>query len=434
VQLRRSALARGLLPAMVVYQLDVASLGHVARAASKPTIRIRVARTIVLLGCVSCLTDISSEMVASVLPIYLLLTLQFSPLQFGIVDGLYQSVSAIARLASGLVADRWSRHKPVAVAGYAMSALCKLGMLVLPGNPATFGAMVAIDRTGKGVRTAPRDAMISLSARPSELATGFGVHRAFDTAGVVVGPLLAFLVLRSITDGFSVIFALSLAFALLGLAVLGLLVSDPPREAAGATPSLRTMLSACVDARLRAVLTTGALLNATVMGDAFLYVMLQRQSQTVIENLPLFYVITSIGFLALAVPVGRLADRYGRVRVYLAGHAAVAVVYAVVLTTPLHMAGITACLLLYGAYYAATDGVLAAIVGGVVPRDVLGSSLGAVGTATSLARLCGSIALGALWTWKGPQAALGAALAATMLVVGVLGKNLLHLDTHSAGA
>ena len=96
-------LALGLLPGQAVYQLDVASLGHVARAASQPSAKLRVARTIVLLGCVSCLTDISSEMVASVLPIYLLTQLQFSPLQFGIVDGLYQGVSAIARLASGVI-------------------------------------------------------------------------------------------------------------------------------------------------------------------------------------------------------------------------------------------------------------------------------------------------------------------------------------------
>jgi len=417
-----------LLPAKVVYQLDVASLGHVARAASQPSARVRVSRTIVLLGCVSCLTDISSEMVASVLPVYLLLQLQFSPLQFGIVDGLYQSVSAIARLASGVVADRWHRHKPVATFGYAMSALCKLGMLVLPGNPTSFAALVAIDRTGKGVRTAPRDAMISLSTQEGERATGFGVHRAFDTAGVVVGPLVAFLVLRSIADGFNVIFALSLAAALLGLGVLMLLVDDPPNDAPATTPSLRTMLRACTDPQLRAVLWIGALLNVTVMGDAFLYVLLQRRAASVIESLPLFYVVASLSFLALAVPVGRLADRIGRVRVYLGGHVAVAAVYAIALFLPLNTAGVVVCLLLYGAYYAATDGVLPAIVSGAVSRDVLGSSLGTIGTATSLARLVGSILMGALWSWKGPGLALSFALAGTLVIAGSFSRNLLRID------
>jgi len=417
-----------LLPGQAVYQLDVASLGHVARAASQPSAKVRVARTIVLLGCVSCLTDISSEMIASVLPIYLLTQLQFSPLQFGIVDGLYQSVSAIARIASGIIADRWRGHKPVATFGYALSAVCKLGMLVLPGSPASFAALIAIDRTGKGVRTAPRDAMISSSAAPSDLATGFGVHRAFDTAGVVVGPLIAFFVLRSMADGFNVIFALSLAAAVLGLGVLVLLVHDQPGNEPTTKPSFGTMLGVCTNPQLRPVLMIGALLNVTVMGDAFLYVILQRLGAGAVENLPLFYVITSVGFLALAVPVGRLADRIGRARVYLAGHAAVVGVYAIALGLPLNAAGLTGCLLLYGAYYAATDGVLAAIVGGIVPREVLGSSLGAIGTATSLARLGGSVLLGALWTWQGPGLALGFASVGTIVVAGGFGRHLLQLD------
>lgn len=146
-----------------------------------------------LLGLVSCFTDISSEMVSSILPIYLLVELQLSPLQFGLVDGLYQGVTAIARLGSGVVADRWHRYKAVAVAGYAMSAVCKLGLLAVGHAPAGLATVIAVDRTGKGLRTAPRDAMISLSARGGDMAAAFGVHRALDTIGVVVGPLLAYL-------------------------------------------------------------------------------------------------------------------------------------------------------------------------------------------------------------------------------------------------
>jgi MFS transporter len=192
-----------------VYQLDIASLRSVATLRPEPRRRFRVSRTILLLGCVSCLTDISSEMVSSILPIYMLVQLQFSPLQFGIIDGLYQGVGAVARLGSGLLADRWHRHKLMAGIGYAMSALCKLGLLVIPGSPASLATMIAIDRTGKGVRTAPRDAMISLNAPPSNLAAGFAVHRAFDTAGVIIGPLVAYLVLQSLSDGFDVVFAVT---------------------------------------------------------------------------------------------------------------------------------------------------------------------------------------------------------------------------------
>ena len=124
--------------------------------------RIRVARNVVLLGLTSLFTDISSEMVATILPLYLVYTLGFTPLQFGIVDGLQQGAAAIVRVAGGFVADRTRRHKEVAAVGYGVSALSRLGLLAAQSVSA-LGAIVFLDRTGKGIRTAPRDALISLS-------------------------------------------------------------------------------------------------------------------------------------------------------------------------------------------------------------------------------------------------------------------------------
>ena len=141
----------------------------------------RVNRNVVGLGFTSLFTDISSEMVSSVLPMYLMLFLRLSPLQFGLVDGLYQGVGALVKIGFGFAADRLARHKEVAFLGYALSAVCKVGLLAVGSAWGLLSAVVIADRTGKGIRTAPRDALISLSTPASELGMAFGVHSALDT-------------------------------------------------------------------------------------------------------------------------------------------------------------------------------------------------------------------------------------------------------------
>ena len=163
-------------------------------AAARKTGRPFVARTVLLLGLTSLLTDISSEMVSAVLPLYFVQVLGLNPLAFGVLNGIQQGGSAFARLIFGFVADRMTRYREVAGLGYGLSAICKLGLLATTA----FGGLAAvlmIDRIGKGIRTAPRDAMISLSSPQDELGTAFGVHRAMDTCGAMLGPLLGFALL-----------------------------------------------------------------------------------------------------------------------------------------------------------------------------------------------------------------------------------------------
>src|SRR4051812_20010348 len=167
--------------------------------------RPRVARIVWYLGITSFFTDVSSEMVSSILPIYLVLHLRLSPVAFGGIDGLYQGFAAVARLAGGFVADRWRNHKSVAAFGYALSATCRVGLLAAGNTWELLAATIAIDRTGKGIRTAPRDAMISLSTDRADLASAFGVHRALDAAGAMLGPFIAF-VLFSTAAAFDAIF------------------------------------------------------------------------------------------------------------------------------------------------------------------------------------------------------------------------------------
>src|SRR3954465_1057511 len=182
--------------------------------------RLQVPRNVVMLGLVSLLTDVSSEMVATVLPLYLVFTLGASPLVFGAIDGTYRGAAALVQVASGFSSDRWRRPKEVAGLGYGLSAVGKVALVAAGSSIGGIGAIVAFDRVGKGIRTAPRDALISLSSAKDRLATSFGVHRAMDSAGAMLGPLLAFGILLAAPARFDAVFVVSPPFAVPGVAVL----------------------------------------------------------------------------------------------------------------------------------------------------------------------------------------------------------------------
>ncbi len=175
-----------------------------------------VGKTVIFLGITSLLTDISSEMVSAVLPLYLLYQLQVTTLQLGIVDGIYQGCSGLVRLGAGFAADRWSRQKDVAAAGYGLSAFSRLGLIASGGALVGIGGSVLVDRIGKGIRTAPRDALISLSVPKDTLGTAFGVHRFLDTGGAFLGPLVAFALLSLTPRSFDIVFVPSFSIALIG--------------------------------------------------------------------------------------------------------------------------------------------------------------------------------------------------------------------------
>ncbi|MFD3718982.1 MFS transporter [Streptomyces sp. NPDC058674] len=188
-----------------------------------------VAPAVLALGTVSLITDISSEMVTAVLPLYLIAGLGLSPLGFGALDGLYNGVSALVQLTGGHLADRVRNHKLIAGLGYGLSALCK-PMLLFAHSLGPVGVVLALERTGKGLRTAPRDALISLSTPVGSQGRAFGVHRAMDTTGALLGPLAAFLILNAAVDGYDAVFGVSACIAVLGVVVLVLFVPGPSAD------------------------------------------------------------------------------------------------------------------------------------------------------------------------------------------------------------
>lgn len=371
-----------------------------------------VTRNVVFLGLTSLFTDISAEMVSTVLPLYLVFSAGMSLAAFGVVDGLYQGVAAIAQVASGFASDRLRRHKEVAAAGYALSMLSKLGLLAAGGALPGFAAAIVADRVGKGIRTAPRDALISLSSKPEDLGAAFGVHRALDTAGAMVGPLVAFGLLTLLPGRFDAVFVASFCIAVVGLGVIGMLVRNrAPARRSKASPrvTVRDLAGLLRIPRFGALVLAGAALGAVTTSDSFMFLSVQRKLSFSVAFLPLLYVATSLAYLALAVPFGRLADRLGRGAVFVAGYGLLLSVYVALLAAPsMGVAELIATLFLYGAYYAATDGVLAALASAVLPEATRGSGLALVKTGTGLAGLGSSILFGALWAAGGVAVALSA--------------------------
>ncbi|MFE2298973.1 MFS transporter [Streptomyces sp. NPDC059445] len=460
-----------------------------AESAARPRAGRRltaVGPTVLALGTVSLITDVSSEMVTAVLPLYLVAGLGLSPLGFGLLDGIYNGFSALVRLAGGHLADRGGgRHKWVAGAGYALSAICK-PLLLVAQTLTPIGLVLAADRTGKGLRTAPRDALISISSSPETRGRAFGVHRAMDTAGALLGPLVAFLILRATVDGYDAVFTVSFCVAVVGVLVLVLFVpggpsaraasaagrpaaettpmagtpagrdlsvgetpkaraasvpptppgraasvaqppaepgaalaapaitASSPAERAAPRPTLRAALALLRRRELRGIALCALLLGLATVSDSFMFLLLQRRLGVPDRWFALLPVGTAAAFLLLAVPLGRLADRAGRWRVFLAGHGALLLAYGLLLTSWHGTALPFAVLFLHGGFYAATDGVLMAAASDSVPEELRSSGLALVQTGQALARFVCSLAFGAAWTAWGDRTALmasGVALA-----------------------
>ncbi|MDX2851587.1 MFS transporter [Streptomyces sp. PA03-3a] len=400
--------------------------GTEVRDASRPGPRATaVAPTVLVLGTVSLITDVSSEMVTAVLPLYLVAGLGLSPLGFGLLDGVYNGFSALVRLVGGHLADRGGgRHKAVAAVGYGLSAVCKPALLLVHSLP-LIGAVLAVDRTGKGLRTAPRDALISLSSAPETRGRAFGVHRAMDTAGALLGPLVAFLILRQAAEGYDAVFTVSSCVAALGVLVLLLFVPGgrggapatapaPASADSPAAPSLRASLALLRRRDVRRLTVCATLLGLSTVSDSFVYLLLQHRLGVPDRWFALLPLGTAAAFLLLALPLGRLADRVGRWRMFLAGHVALLAAYGLLLAHgPAY-----AVLLLHGAFYAATDGVLMAAASTAVPDELRGAGLALVQTGQATARFAASLAFGAAWTAWGDRTALTtAALALTVCAV-----------------
>ncbi|QAY61777.1 MFS transporter [Microbacterium protaetiae] len=362
------------------------------------------------------LTDISSESITAVLPLYVTAYLGLSTIAFGFIDGLYQGVSALVRIAGGYTSDRLDQPKWVAFVGYAVAAVARVGLLFVAG----FGALVAVitaDRIGKGIRTAPRDSVITASSHPDNLGTSFGVHRTLDNIGAAVGPLIAFIILLLIPNGYGTIFVASLAFAIIGVTILGLFVPNvrtreplaKTRDAAGKTtrePRPKFDWGVITSRPMRRVLAASGILGLLTIGDGFVYLVLQARSDFAAAWFPLLYVGTNIAFLALAIPLGRLSDRVGRARVFVFGHIGLLAAYLVAALPMADIAATLLCLAFLGGFYAATDGVLAALAAQLTTPETHGTGIAAAQTVVAVTRFLSATGFGFLWYAVGRETSM----------------------------
>jgi MFS family permease len=262
--------------------------------------------------------------------------------------------------------------------------------------------------------------MIAASVPSENLGTAFGVHRAMDTAGAMLGPLLAAALLFLAPGAYDVVFIVSFCFAVVGVAVIALLVEKPATTAPAAdAPSVSSKIVGQLLSRpdFRALVLISTALALTTLSDSFIFLTLQRRFDFSLSLFPLLYVGTALVYMVLAIPMGRLADRVGRRHIFLAGYGLLALLYALLLLPGLPQALSLGLLLLLGIYYAATDGVLSALASAILPEQWRTTGLAIMTTGTGLARLMASLGYGALWTYLGPNSALTVFLVGLFITV-----------------
>ncbi len=380
---------------------------------------------IVFLGLVSFFTDLSTEMVYPLIPLYLTSTFGATPAIVGMIEGVAESLASLIKVFSGYISDRFQKKKAIAFSGYASGLIYKLALL-MAGS--WFGILVArvIDRFGKGIRTAPRDVLVSESADKSAMGQSFGIHKALDMAGSALGILATYFMLRGAQGSidYSRIFLVSIIPALLGLSMFFFIKEkNEPRQMDAREPFWSNIRQ--VDGQLKLYLLAVFLFTLGNSSNSFL---LLKAKATGFDdvNVVLLYFIYNFIASALSIPLGKLSDKVGRKKLLVAGYFVFALCYLGFgfSRSQRQLVGVFA---LYGAYTAMVAGVERAFVVEASPPALKGTMLGLHATITGIALLPASVIAGFLWSQFGATApfvfgATMAALAAFLLLLFMKGR------------
>jgi MFS family permease len=364
---------------------------------------------VVVLGLVSLLNDGASEMVTPLLPVFLTATLGAGPAVVGLIEGAAEFVASVLKLISGWLTDRGWNPKRVVVGGYTLSNAAR-PLLGLALGWTWVLALRCLDRVGKGLRTAPRDALIAAATDAGVRGRAFGFHRSMDHLGAVIGPLLAFALL---TAGLSTV-QVFLWSGVIGAGVIGLLLFGLPaqesRPAAQSTPLQWRQL----DRRLRRLLVAvGGLALATVP-EAFL-VLWATQSGTRVAMIPLLWAGASVVKMALALPAGILSDRIGRLAILISGWALRVAILLALAWLPANIVLVPVLFLAYAATLAITEPAERSLVGDIATAADRGTAFGWYHLMNGVFVLPGALLFGGLWQWKGSATAFAIASGVTLL-------------------
>ncbi|MGZ3459681.1 MAG: MFS transporter [Archangium sp.] len=359
----------------------------------------RLPRTVLLLGVVSLLTDVSSDMIFPLLPVFLAARLPAAPLLLGTMEGVADLVASVLKYQSGIWADRARRLKPLVLFGYGLSSLMRplMAFITVAWQPITIRAL---DRVGKGLRSSPRDALIAQSVSEGSRGRAFGFHRGMDHAGAALGSLGA-MVLVAVGLRVEQVFFVAAVPGLLAVGAL-LLVPEPSRpDAAPATGVTRAL--APVPRRIAYYLVPVALFGVANSTDAFLLLKLTEEGAKP-EFLPLAWLLLQAVKSAVSFPAGRLADRLGAWRLVLAGWSLYALSYLALAWAR----GVSVTMVvigIYGLYHAMAEGAEKSLLTTLVPAASRGRAFGLYNGLTGVSSLVAGLLFGALWTTRGSTTA-----------------------------
>lgn len=383
-----------------------------------PKDRRHIPRTVWMLGFVSLLMDVSSEMIHSLLPVFMTVALGISATTVGVIEGVAESTALIVKIFSGALSDYFGKRKTLAALGYALGAVSK-PLFALAGSAGWLFAARFIDRIGKGIRGAPRDAMVADVTPLTLRGAAFGLRQALDTVGAFCGPLLAIGLMLLWTDNFRAVFWVAVIPGALAVALLILGVQEPdvPRASTRQPFPISRAALAQLPHAYWAVVTIGAVLTLARFSEAFL-VLRAHQGGLALAWIPLVMVFMNLVYAALAYPLGKLADRLPR-RMLLACGIVPLIVADGLLAHSAHWPWLASGLLFWGIHMAATQGLLAALVADSAPPLLRGTAFGMFNLASGLAMLAASVLAGVLWDQLGAAATFyaGAAFAALALLL-----------------
>ncbi len=367
-----------------------------------------------MLGFVSLLMDVSSEMIHSLLPLFMATVLGASALTIGLIEGAAEATALIVKVFSGALSDWLGRRKGLALLGYALGALSK-PLFALAGGPglpaasalATVVTARLIDRVGKGIRGAPRDALVADIAPPALRGAAFGLRQSLDTVGAFAGPLLAAALMLLWADDFRAVFWVAVVPGLAAVALLAWGVKEPPAQpgTVRVNPISRAALRRLGPAYWR-VVAVGGLFTLARFSEAFLLLRAQ-QSGITLALVPLVMVLMNLVYAVSAYPFGRLSDRISHRQLLVLG-LLVLIVADLLLASSLHWAALLGGVALWGLHMGMTQGLLATMVAECAPADLRGTAFGVFNLASGLALLAASVLAGALWDGLGAAYTFGA--------------------------
>ncbi len=373
------------------------------READAPS-EAKLPRTVWTLGLVSLFMDSSSESIHGLLPLFLTVTLGASVATVGVIDGVGEAIASITKMFSGALSDRLGRRKPLVLVGYGLAALSK-PLFPLAGSAAVVFAARIADRFGKGIRGAPRDALVA-DVTPAELrGRAFGLRQALDTVGAIIGPLAAIALMAALADNMRLVFAVAVVPAVIAALLVWLGVRETPSpgpRGVGARPPFRVAELRRLPGHFWHVIAITTVFTLARFSEAFL-ILKAHATGLPLALAPVVLVAMSVIYAAGSYPAGAWADRAPSRRVLIAGLTfliAADLTLAVALTIAAAFAGIA----LWGAHMALTQGLLSKLVADHAPIELRGSAFGLFHLITGLATLAASVAAGLLWDAIGPEA------------------------------